>query len=720
MAGTVMPAPKFIGLDNNANPVSGGKLYTYVAGTTTPQATYSDVNLTVANANPVVLDSAGRATVFLSGSSYKFVLKDSDDVTIWTQDNVQAVAPFSTNLDIQGVAGEAILAGQACYLSDGSGALTAGRWYLADADNAYSSSLPQVAMAPDAIDAGETGTFRLQGSVTKSNAQADFVVGDTYYVSATAGLLSLSPGTNLRVMGQADSTTTIVISPNPPNIATTPTFIDGITVTSTDAGAAAAPYLDLYRESASPAASDQIGEIKFSGEDSAGNKQLYARIYGQIADPASTSEDGQVRVATMKAGVETTHLVIDETGQVLPDQAGQALGSATKQFADLFLESGAVVNFDNGNTTLTQSAGKLTLSGSGAGALDVKGAVSPTANDGAALGVSGTAWADLFLASGGVVNWNAGDTTLTHSAGKLTVAGSGAGALDVKGTLSPTANDGAAIGSGTVSWADLFLASGGVINFANGDVTVTHSTNALTFAGAATGYFFNDGPLGVANGQKFNLDGTTGQTYLLRFNNLVIDTYVNNSISFRLYPPAGGESFIYSNFAVDGTLKGKTTISVGNATPASTGAGITFPAAQSASSDVNTLDDYEEGTWTPVIVGSTSAGTATYNVQVGRYQKVGNRVSCDFYIAWSSHTGTGSMTITGLPFTAANITNYYASLCIGFIDSVALTAGNIANGYVAYNTAYITLLQYPTGGGGQSSISVDANGSIIATVSYFV
>ena len=233
MAGTVMPAPKFIGLDNNANPVSGGKLYTYVAGTTTPQATYSDVDLTVANTNPVELDAAGRATVFLSGASYKFVLADANDVAIWTQDNVQAVAPFSTNLDVLGTAGEAILAGQACYLSDGSGGKTAGKWYLADADNAYASSLPQIAMAPDAVAQDASGTFRLQGAATKANTQAAFVVGSTYYVAggASKGLLSLTPGTNQRIMGQADSTTTIVISPNPPNVAVTPTFVNGVTVT---------------------------------------------------------------------------------------------------------------------------------------------------------------------------------------------------------------------------------------------------------------------------------------------------------------------------------------------------------------------------------------------------------------------------------------------------------------------------------------------------------
>src|SRR3990167_4916281 len=52
-----------------------------------------------------------------------------------------------------------------------------------------------------------------------------------------------------------------------------------------------------------------------------------------------------------------------------------------------------------------------------------------------------------------------------------------AGAVTTVGAISPSANDGAALGSATVSWADLFLASGGIINFANGDVTITHATD---------------------------------------------------------------------------------------------------------------------------------------------------------------------------------------------------------------------------------------------------
>jgi len=59
----------------------------------------------------------------------------------------------------------------------------------------------------------------------------------------------------------------------------------GMTLTSTDAGAAAAPLLELYRDSASPAASDTLGEIEFNGEDSAGNKQAYGLIHASILSP---------------------------------------------------------------------------------------------------------------------------------------------------------------------------------------------------------------------------------------------------------------------------------------------------------------------------------------------------------------------------------------------------------------------------------------------------
>ena len=96
-----------------------------------------------------------------------------------------------------------------------------------------------------------------------------------------------------------------------------------VTLNSTDAGATAGPLLDLYRNSASPAASDTIGEIEFNGQDSAGNKQQYALIHGSILSPTSTTEQGQIHFETATAGaltekmiIGTTNLVVNEIGAV--------------------------------------------------------------------------------------------------------------------------------------------------------------------------------------------------------------------------------------------------------------------------------------------------------------------------------------------------------------------------------------------------------------------
>jgi hypothetical protein len=99
-----------------------------------------------------------------------------------------------------------------------------------------------------------------------------------------------------------------------------------------------------------------------------------------------------------------------------------------------------------------------------------------------------------------------------------------------------------------------------------------------------------------------------------------------------------------------------TTIGVGGATPSTSGAGITFPATQSASSNANTLDDYEEGTWTPVYTGSGgSIGSTAYTTRNGTYTKIGNVVIVGLQLLLSNKgSWTGTVVITGLPFTAAN------------------------------------------------------------------
>lgn len=128
------------------------------------------------------------------------------------------------------------------------------------------------------------------------------------------------------------------------------------------------------------------------------------------------------------------------------------------------------------------------------------------------------------------------------------------------------------------------------------------------------------------------------------------------------------------------------TIGVGGATPANTGAGITFPATQSASSNANTLDDYEEGTFAVAI--TPSSGSVAMNYTVLQYTKVGRLVTitgeCN---ALSVSTPGGSVTIGNLPFPnsgnsqrssrtsfyirAYSFTGVPLGVCVGYIDANA-------------------------------------------------
>lgn len=223
MAGTLTPTPFQTVLDDTGVAVSGALIYTYTAGTTTAAATYTTSALSVANANPIVADSAGRYVAYLAaGANMKYVFKTSAGATIRTQDNVLSVPGSAVNLDVQGTVGVAVTAGQVCYLSSGAEAtpLTAGLWYLTDADFAVSSTTCQsIGMAVSAIPINTAGTIRLAGLATTASA---VVVGSTYYVSATAGGITTTAPALARVVGVADTTSTLILAATSAVVATLP------------------------------------------------------------------------------------------------------------------------------------------------------------------------------------------------------------------------------------------------------------------------------------------------------------------------------------------------------------------------------------------------------------------------------------------------------------------------------------------------------------------
>ena len=88
MTAYISPSPRLQFFTNAGVPMASGLLYTYAAGTTTPLATYTDSTGTIANTNPIILDSRGEASIWLSTVGYKFKLATPANIDIWTQDNI--------------------------------------------------------------------------------------------------------------------------------------------------------------------------------------------------------------------------------------------------------------------------------------------------------------------------------------------------------------------------------------------------------------------------------------------------------------------------------------------------------------------------------------------------------------------------------------------------------------------------------------------------------
>ena len=164
-----------------------------------------------------------------------------------------------------------------------------------------------------------------------------------------------------------------------------------------------------------------------------------------------------------------------------------------------------------------------------------------------------------------------------------------------------------------------------------------------------------------------------------------------------------------------------TTIGVGGATPSTSGSGITFPATASASSNANTLDDYEEGTWTAVISDGTNNATMTSNRTTGSYTKIGNVVTVAGYIGTDSlGSVSGNIRMTGLPFTSAGGNSSYSGCAFAYAENLNITANQVVAGFVDISSTYISLQLWDATGGttAMQASEWSADGVVIFNITY--
>ena len=213
------PQPKAQFFDANGNPLVGGKVYTYAAGTTTPLATYTDATATTPNTNPVILDARGECNLWFStATSYKVILKTADDVQQWSVDNIVTYGTLaSQNFNSVDITGGIITGVTATFnligdVSGNAGTVTNGVYLTATQTltNKTLSGMNTASTIKDPNGTDQVVGYRKYPQSTNTTATADDV-GKQLYVGATTTIPSgvFTAGDYFKIINSTSSSITI-------------------------------------------------------------------------------------------------------------------------------------------------------------------------------------------------------------------------------------------------------------------------------------------------------------------------------------------------------------------------------------------------------------------------------------------------------------------------------------------------------------------------------
>jgi hypothetical protein len=664
---------------NSGNVLTGGKLYTYLAGTTTPTPTYTTSAGNVARTNPIVLDAAGRVPsggeIWLTeGIQYKFVLTDSSDVLIGTYDNVYGISNLTLPISSSSVT----------YLPAGTGAVA----------TTVQTKLRESVSVKD---------FGAVGNGTTNDTAAIQLAYN--YIASQGGGKVIWPRANYYVTG------TIIFGTN--------TETDGYNSRIT-----------------------ANGQLLFdTGYLSSG--VLVSNNATAVGDYSSAVFNSSIGNFTIYDASDVFRLFKFLSGSRIHDiECQNTTGRLIRARECFYSNFERLIRYGAANDGIA-GTGNFTL---GSNVATVDNATAAQLSNGmvfrttVAFPVATTSIATVGAADSG----GAGLTNVTLSqVSNITAAAGGANSGFVaiaSANIVPlyeftTANSNIVFNK--CSAAARFL--GWSLNEVNSSTFISPDITACTigmqFTGSCTANTITAAYVENVKNYVYDCTATSAaasldigpSNYFLCAGVITagltgqVSGTLNLGASLPGYTPYGfssaGSAFIDLNSpnAKMVVIGGPTDLAGMNSVSPSGGVfqhGVWMP--NSPVTNPRVLDFYLESTFTPVLEGTTSAGVGTYTTQLGVFTRIGNRVFFTINLAWTAHTGTGNMLVSGLPYQPALA---YRIFALTGVD-LSYTNGNQLVGQMGILSFTKIEVAQIAAGGSPAAIAMDTAAQIIIFGNY--